>query len=402
MISERQFAETSDALLDNKAHLFLKHNPLLGMSLPQSSMTRPADFTPPWTLWRHWQNLKGAFYPKDVSIPPADLRGKSILITGANSGIGRETALLFASWGATDIILACRPNPPSHEPHPEAVVEECRAAALAAAGDGHLNDTTRIEWWECDMASLASVEALATRYIQTGKPLDMLINNAGLPEQKRRTPRTQDGFDLLQQVNFLSHTLLTLSLLPALAKAEAPRITYTTSSMHYLTTFNPDNLHTRDYASNKLYLQIWLTELQVRMAAVPEYSHIIAHGLHPGFVYSGIWETGIWTGRSTNAANGSWLLWFVTKLLDTLAINSKQGSLAIANAATGLENGLRSGEDDKLLRGGARYFNRIWPEEPMPHVRSATYRKRVWEYVALELKLQERSSLSPETKSFAA
>lgn len=255
------------------------------------------------------------------------------------------------------------------------------------------------------MASLASVEALGTRYIQTGKSLDILINNAGLPEQKKRTPHTEDGFDLLQQVNFLSHTLLTLSLLPALAKAQAPRITYSTSSLHYLTNFNPDNLHTRDYASNKLYLQIWLTELQVRMAAVSEYSHIIAHGLHPGFVYSGIWETGIWTGRSTNAAaNKSWILWFVTKLLDNLAIDSKQGSLAIANAATGVENGLQSGdgEDNKLLRGGARYFNRIWPEEPMPHVKSATYRKRVWEYVSSELKLQERSTLSKEIKSFAA
>ncbi|KAJ4406323.1 hypothetical protein N0V82_010149 [Gnomoniopsis sp. IMI 355080] len=122
------------------------------------------------------------------------------------------------------------------------------------------------------------------------------------------------SFELLHQVNFLSHTLLTLLLLPALAKADSPRITYTTSSMHYTAPFKYDDvgdgdgdgpdLPSENYGTKKLYLQIWLTELQLRMAAQPEYAHIIAHGVHPGMVYSNIWNVGIWEGH-TPASTGA-------------------------------------------------------------------------------------------------
>lgn len=348
----------------------------------------PTDFTPPWTIWRVVQALKGALYGQNLSIPPVDLRGKTALITGANSGIGRETALLFAAWGA-DVVLACRPNPPSHEPHPEAVVEECRAAAVSA---GHRGNDVFIEWWACDMASTASVEALGARYLQTGRSLDILVNNAGIG-QGTKAIVTADGFDLLHQINCLSHTLLTLLLLPALAKAEAPRITFSTSCMHYLTDLKFDSLVLRRYNTNKLYLQIWLTELQVRMAAHPKYNHIVAHGVHPGYVNSNIWS-GV-----DEAARVHWVPWVLTKSLEYVAINSQQGSLAIATAATGTQFGLRADGGD--FRGGARYFNRIWPQEPMPHTRSASCRKQVWEFIASELGFQDRPSLSQEIKTFA-
>lgn len=347
-------------------------------------MPPPTDFTPPWTLWRMFQTWKGLVYGRTVTIPTVDLRGKSVLITGANSGIGREAALLFSAWGA-NVILACRPHPPAHEPHPEAVVEECLAAAAAA---GHRDGL--IEWWECDMASLASVEAAGSRYRQTGKPLDILVNNAGMP-QLDETILTRDGFEMLHQVNFLSHTLLTLLLLPALAKAAAPRIVYSVSCTHYLATFDHGRLDSKQYSSNKLYLQIWLTELQARMAAHPAYRHIVAHGVHPGFVYSGIWN-----GLDDKDRVHRVVAWGLTRLLELVSIDSQQGSLAIVHAATAVDCGLNA-EDDEL-RGGARYFNRIWPDEPMPHMKSASCRTEVWDCVAGRLKLQERLSMSPDIK----
>ncbi|PVH79059.1 hypothetical protein DL98DRAFT_230954 [Cadophora sp. DSE1049] len=83
--------------------------------------TSPMPVPPRW--WCHWQNFKGT-NPKRLSIPAADLRGKLVVLTGGNSGIGREASLKFVKWGA-NIIIGCR-QPPSHETHPDVVVEELK------------------------------------------------------------------------------------------------------------------------------------------------------------------------------------------------------------------------------------------------------------------------------------
>lgn len=159
------------------------------MSAKQSSKAIPE----PSALWCLWKTLKGINSSK-ITIPDADLRQKWVIITGGNSGIGREAALQFSKWGA-NIILGCR-QPPPHEPHPDVVVQECKAAALAA---GH--DSTCIEWSECDMANLASVEAFGKRWLARGTPLDILCNNAGMPgAQLSKVRMTTDGFEILHQV----------------------------------------------------------------------------------------------------------------------------------------------------------------------------------------------------------
>jgi NAD(P)-dependent dehydrogenase (short-subunit alcohol dehydrogenase family) len=145
--------------------------------------------------WQIFQFQKLTYSTNGLSIPAADLTGKWILITGGNSGIGREATLQFAKWGA-NIVMGCR-QPPPHEPHPDDVVAECKAAAKAA---GHV-DTT-IEWWECDMASLTSVEALGKRWLEKDLPLDILANNAGIPGASGpvKVRLTVDQFEVLHQV----------------------------------------------------------------------------------------------------------------------------------------------------------------------------------------------------------
>lgn len=164
--------------------------------------------------------------------------------------MGREAALQFAKWGA-NIILGCR-EPPPHEPHPDVVVEELKSAALDA---GH--EDTVFEWWECDMSSLKSVEGFGKRWLERGQALDILVNNAGLGGVLSKTRHTVDGFDLIHQVNFLSHVLLTKILLPSLARASSPRITCTTSCIQYFGTFNLSNANSGKsaYKNNKLYFQ---------------------------------------------------------------------------------------------------------------------------------------------------
>jgi NAD(P)-dependent dehydrogenase (short-subunit alcohol dehydrogenase family) len=345
-----------------------------------------ATFTPPSGSWLVYKALQG-MTNATVTGSEADLRGKWVLITGANNGIGREAAIKFAEWGAS-IILACR-EPPSYETHPEKVVEECKAAAAAVTAN---HDAAQIfEWWEVDMADFSSVEALAARWNEIGRPLDLLVNNAGIAGTGPPPRLTKDGFELLHQVNFLSHTLLTLSVLPSIAKAPSPRILCTTSCFHYLGKPDLVNANTAvsAYANNKLYFQAWLTELQARMLKDPRWQHIAAHSVHPGFVH-----TSIWVNTPVSP------LTMTIKLLSPwIGITPAQGSVALTNAAAGAQYSLRpagEGEESDEFRGGARYISRIWEAEPSPCVRNPVYRKEVWDFVAGELNLSGRAGVPAE------
>lgn len=151
----------------------------------------PLSFLEPsylfWITPRTWAGCNWSF----LTVPPTDLVGKWIIISGANNGIGREAALQFAEWGA-NLILACR-EPPAKEVHPRVVVQEC----LAKGKRGE------VEWWEVDMADLGSVERFAERWLRTGRPLDILCNNAGLGSSPggEEIMKTKDGFEILHQVS---------------------------------------------------------------------------------------------------------------------------------------------------------------------------------------------------------
>jgi NAD(P)-dependent dehydrogenase (short-subunit alcohol dehydrogenase family) len=362
------------------------------------SYDAPLSIEQPPSSWTFAQNRKGGDR-RHETLPDVGLEGKWIIISGSNNGIGREAALQFAAWGA-NLVLACR-DPPPHEHHPTKVVEECKQRAKNAG----LLDST-IEWWELDCAKLASVEAFAKRWLDTGRPLDILCNNAGIgssPSGHADVFKTEDGFEIIHQVNFLSHALLTLRLLPSLAQAEAPRVICTTSCFHFLGKFNLANFNgelgpkyagnegVSYYQNNKLWFQVWLTELQRRLLLHEKYRHITVNGIHPGYVASGIWHLN---------NSSSWFTAVKTTVVKIaayfLGINEQQGSLAILNAATAPEAGpdpAVQGVGDPKGKGGGRYFNRIWEETPMPHTQDQDCRQRVWRKVNDELGLKEKGLL---------
>jgi len=353
----------------------------------------PLSFPAPSQKWILEKSNNGR-KSTTTSVAPADKTGKWVIITGSNNGIGREAALQMAEWGA-NLILGCR-NPPPHEQLPSDVVEECKEKAKKA------NKLIEVEWWEVNMADLGSVERFAKRWLDTGRPLDILCNNAGMGSSpgSSKVFKTKDGFEIIHQVNFLSHVLLTLTLLPSIAKAKTPRIVCTTSCFHFLGRFDLGNMNGEKgdtgaagvnyYQNNKLWFQIWLTELQHRLLTIPEYKHITINGVHPGYVNSGIWTL-----------NGKGWLDRIRQVLVQLlayffAINTQQGSLAILHAATSET----CGPDPEVQgvgkfggKGGGRYFNRIWEEEPMPHTKDPDCRMRVWRKVNDELKLQQKGLL---------
>lgn len=161
--------------------------------------------------------------------------------------------------------------------------------------------------------------------------------------------------------------------------------------MQYLGVFNlPDANDTADprsYCHNKLYFQTWLTELQSRLSKIPSLSHVALHGVHPGYVDTGIWTRVQATGREASPKNfGEWL---DNMLVHYFGVTPQQGSLAITRAATAKECAVaqRGGE------GGARYFNRIWPAVPMPQTVSPVYRQQIWDYVDEQLHLGEKGLL---------
>ncbi|KAL9053813.1 MAG: hypothetical protein Q9162_004532 [Coniocarpon cinnabarinum] len=351
----------------------------------------PLSFRLPSPKWISAQTRKGLLSTY-LTIPDADFTGKWVLITGANNGIGREAALRMASWGA-NIVLACR-NPPPHETHPEDVVSECLIAARSRGIKESL-----FEWWEVDFARLSSVEALAKKWLDSGRVLDVLCNNAGMgssPAGQNRNFYTKDGFEIIHQVNFLSHVLLTLHLLPSIARSSHARIVCTTSCLHYpgiydLDNFNGEKIRTglggvQYYKDSKLYFQIWLTELQRRLSQHSQYRHIVVNGIHPGYANTGVWHLN--DGAFSNLTGGTLVRFLVT----LWGITSEQGSLAITYAASSAEAG----------SGGGRYFNRIFEEEAIPHTRDPDARLRVWRKVNDELKLEDKGLLQVVGLSYTA
>jgi len=127
---------------------------------------------------------------EDVSAG-VDLTGKNALVTGANTGIGKETVRVLALRGAS-VTMACRDR---------AKAEAARNEILAGAGGAI--DEERLDLLDLDLNSLAATRAAATAYAERGTPLHLLINNAGIMIPMERS--TEDGFEAHFGINHLGH-----------------------------------------------------------------------------------------------------------------------------------------------------------------------------------------------------
>jgi NAD(P)-dependent dehydrogenase (short-subunit alcohol dehydrogenase family) len=197
-------------------------------------------------------------------IPRQD--GKRAVVTGANSGIGYHTALELARAGA-EVVLAVRDVDRG---------ERARAAIAAAV------PAAKVLVAALDLASLASVRAFATRLLADERPLDLLINNAGVMAPPKRE-LTADGFELQFGTNHLGHFALTALLWPRLAAATGARVVTVSSSVAYFARLDLDNLQSErsyapmgTYGQSKLANLLFMRELHRRAAGV------ISVAAHPG------------------------------------------------------------------------------------------------------------------------
>jgi retinol dehydrogenase 12 len=202
------------------------------------------------------------------------LDGQVAVITGGNSGIGKETAVELAAMGAHVVIAARNPTKAT------AAVAEIRRRVPGAT----------VEHLPVDLASFASVRAFAKECTSRFDHLDALVNNAGLTVSKRTV--TEDGHETQFQVNHLSHYLLTRLLHDQLAAAPAARVVNVSSTGH---TFARDGLDFDDldwerrryrgflvYCATKLANVLFTRELARRL----DDTKITANAVHPGFVGS--------------------------------------------------------------------------------------------------------------------
>jgi NAD(P)-dependent dehydrogenase (short-subunit alcohol dehydrogenase family) len=204
-----------------------------------------------------------------------DLTGRTAVVTGANSGIGFETAAALAAAGAT-VVLACR--------SPERA-EAARSALLERGAKGP------VEVLRLDLASLRQVAHAADETNERFERIDLLVNNAGVMGKQRRI--TEDGFELLFGTNHLGHFAYTGRVLPRLLETAGSRVVVVGSLSYRFGRIRWDDLalehgyrESRAYSQSKLANAMFCLELQRRLSV--RRAPTIALGAHPGFAATDI------------------------------------------------------------------------------------------------------------------
>ena len=264
------------------------------------------------------------------------------LITGANAGIGQQTALELAQMGATVVIVARDPQRG----------EAARAAIAATTGN------PRVELLQADFASPPSIHAMATSFAARYDRLDVLVNNAGVYLTGRET--TADGLERTFAVNHLGYFMTTLLLWPSLLAAPSARVINLSSDAHRQAKLNLDDLQNerkyagfRAYAQSKLANVLFTYELDRRRGNAP----VTVNAVHPGFVASNF-------GRNNRGVIGL----VMTRLVPLFAKSVVEGAATSVYLASSPEVAGVSG----------RYFVDCRPVKSAPQSYDRTAAERLW------------------------
>ena len=235
-----------------------------------------------------------------------DQRGRTALVTGANTGLGFETARMLAAKG-TQVILACR-NADKGE------------AAIKRILQQHPQSSLHLE--QLDLSDLSSVTACAERLLHRGTKLDLLINNAGVMVPP--LSRTKQGFELQFGTNHLGHFALTARLLPLLVATLGARVVAVSSIAHRFGRIDFDDLNWERrrysrwsaYGQSKLANLLFAMELQRRLSKAG--SKLQALASHPGVSFTEL--------HRNDGLSKMWSSFF--------GMNAVAGALPILRAAT--------------------------------------------------------------------
>jgi NAD(P)-dependent dehydrogenase (short-subunit alcohol dehydrogenase family) len=272
-----------------------------------------------------------------------DLSGRTCMITGASSGIGKASAAALAGMGAS-LVLVCRDRGRGEN-----------AAAEIQARTGNTDITLLLG----DLSSQQDIRRLADQYRATGRPLHVLLNNAGVMMMRRE--ETADGHERTFALNHLGYFLLTLLLLDVL-KASAPaRIVSVASDAHHYAGggldfddldstkgFSPMRVYARSKGANILFTR----ELARRLDG----TGVTANCLHPGFVGSSL------------ATNNGWYAKLIMLLLRPIARSTDKGA----------ETAIYLCSSPDVEGETAQYFFDKKPKFPKRYAQSDENAQRLW------------------------
>jgi retinol dehydrogenase 12 len=270
----------------------------------------------------------------------ADLEGRTFFVTGANSGIGRAMVEALAARGA-GVVLASR-----SEERTKPVLDGIRTRHPAADA----------QFLPLDVSDLGSVRRAAERFLASGHPLDVLINNAGIAGTRALS---REGFDLTYATNHIGPFLLTNLLLPKLREAPQGRIVNVASVAQMRVKqidwsllerrTEPRRSGFADYAATKLMNVLHAKELARRLAD----TRVTTYALHPGAVASNVW-------RSLPQP----LQWFMKLFM----LSNEAGALTPLYCATAPE----------LSTSTGRYYDKCREIPPNPLANDAALAKELW------------------------
>jgi len=272
-----------------------------------------------------------------------DVRGKTIVITGATSGIGLAAAGALAERGAHVVMVGRDP----------ARTETAAAAVRARA------PRAEVAHLLCDFSSQADIRRLATELRTAHSRLDVLVNNAGGVHKVRR--ETVDGIEATFAVNHLGYFLLTNLLLDLLVASAPARVVTVASVGHRQGTLDFDDLGfarggyriMRAYARSKLANVLFAAELARRLAG----TGVTSNSLHPGAV-----ATNIWSGAP------AWAKPLIFVFFRPFFISPEKGGERIVQLAA-----------DPALEGvSGKYFENGRPVAPAPLAQDEELARRLW------------------------
>ncbi len=267
------------------------------------------------------------------------LAGRVALVTGANTGIGLVTARELAARGA-EVMIACR----------SAERAQAARAEIARSVPG-----ARIELLALDLSDFDSVRACAQGVLAGGKPLHLLINNAGIAGARGLTA---SGFELAFGINHMGHFLLTQLLLERIVQSAPARIVTVASRGHYRAggidwqavrkrTATATGLH--EYNVSKLANVLFSAELSRRLSG----SGVTTYALHPGVVASDVWRSVPWPARA---------------LIKLFMLSNEQGARTSLYCATASEVAQQSGQ----------YYDSCAPRRPSRLAQDEALAAELW------------------------
>jgi len=257
-------------------------------------------------LWR-------SFVLNELHLFPVDLKGKTVVVTGATEGIGRENAKVLASWGA-NLILPVRSAEKG---------EQLRKEILQETGNKVKVDV----YPNVDFSEFKTVRDFAKKI--ESQPIDILVNNAGLVLPS--VEESVDGVEKMFQVNHLSPFLLTYLLLPALKKVPSARVVFVSSAAHYTGSigrekYSLERKGMQEYRPLMRYDDSKLMNVMCAKSFAERFGQdtkITFNSVHPGFVVSNL----------DNNLPGM-LRNLIVKVRQTIGRQPREGAIAQITVAT--------------------------------------------------------------------